>query len=88
MYPALIGLAYCLMLYFLWSDYTFVSQPMVTLCALWVMIHHAMMALHLWSVAWAQFCCEMWGDSLVWNQAVIGSMQKWRFIQQIPNLIS
>ena len=22
----------------------------------------------LWSRPWAQFCCEVWGDSLVWNQ--------------------
>jgi len=25
------------------------------------------MQLH-WDPPWAQFCCKMWGDSLVWNQ--------------------
>ena len=38
--------------------------------------------------SWAQFCCKMWGDSLVWNQYSHPIDAEVTFYTQIPNLIS
>ena len=45
-------------------------------------------ACHLHLSAWAQFCCKMWGESLVWNQYSHPIDAEVTFYIQIPNLIS